>query len=232
LQVGAVEATFKLRCKAGTAVVASTGATPFDQTNCGRRARRGWRRPGPYELLLMALGSCTSMTVNLYAARKKWPLDQVVVGLKHGRVALGLENGLPRPVGQRLVPPAMRLAPAGGWRQDGQKRQRPTPAGPADRHHQHQRQPSQATGLDEVPLGGPHRVAIDAACLDLRAPPALDRVVDADDDRPAGQQPVQQMQQEPPCQGASQQVLIALRWTIRSLTECYLGDARKWPQSS
>jgi putative redox protein len=34
----------------------------------------------------MALGRCTSMTVNLYAARKKWSLDQVVVGLKHGRV--------------------------------------------------------------------------------------------------------------------------------------------------
>jgi hypothetical protein len=29
----------------------------------------------------------------------------------------------------------------------------------------------------------------------------------------------------------SQQVFIALRWMIRSLTECYLGDARKWPKS-
>jgi len=42
--------------------------------------------PGPYELLLMALGSCTSMTVNMYAARKKWTLDQVVVRLRHERV--------------------------------------------------------------------------------------------------------------------------------------------------
>jgi uncharacterized OsmC-like protein len=32
------------------------------------------------------LGSCTSMTVHLYAAQKKWPLDQVVVRLSQERV--------------------------------------------------------------------------------------------------------------------------------------------------
>ena len=42
--------------------------------------------PNPYELLLMSLGSCTSMTVQLYAARKKWPLEQVVVRLRQERV--------------------------------------------------------------------------------------------------------------------------------------------------
>jgi putative redox protein len=41
--------------------------------------------PGPYELLLMALGACTSMTVRLYANRKQWPLQRVTVRLKHSR---------------------------------------------------------------------------------------------------------------------------------------------------
>jgi putative redox protein len=36
----------------------------------------------PYELLLGALASCTAMTVRMYANRKQWPLDDVVVRIR------------------------------------------------------------------------------------------------------------------------------------------------------
>ncbi len=43
------------------------------------------RGPGPYDLLLAALGSCMSMTIALYARGKKWPLENVVIRLRHSR---------------------------------------------------------------------------------------------------------------------------------------------------
>lgn len=41
--------------------------------------------PSPYELLSAGLASCTAMTLQMYAKRKKWPLEQVKVHTCYGK---------------------------------------------------------------------------------------------------------------------------------------------------
>lgn len=40
----------------------------------------------PYDLLLASLGSCTSMTIGYYARSRKWPLEKIVIKLRHDKI--------------------------------------------------------------------------------------------------------------------------------------------------
>ena len=42
--------------------------------------------PDPYDYLLTALGSCTSMTIGWYARHHKIPLENITVSLRHSRI--------------------------------------------------------------------------------------------------------------------------------------------------
>jgi putative redox protein len=60
--------------------------------------------PTPYDYLLSALGSCTAITVRMYADRKGWPLESVTVRAEQGRIdriELELKLEGPLDVGQR-----------------------------------------------------------------------------------------------------------------------------------
>ena len=55
------------------------GDEPEDQGGAGSG-------PSPYDYLAAALGSCTVMTLNMYARRKQWPLESVEVTVRHGKI--------------------------------------------------------------------------------------------------------------------------------------------------
>ncbi|MBL9085802.1 MAG: OsmC family protein [Planctomycetia bacterium] len=51
---------------------------------------------GPHETLLAALGACTSMTLQVYAARKQWPLEGVELTLTREKAAVGVPDAKDR----------------------------------------------------------------------------------------------------------------------------------------
>ncbi len=42
--------------------------------------------PDPYDYLMASLGACTSMMVGLQARKRKYPLENIVVTLRHSRI--------------------------------------------------------------------------------------------------------------------------------------------------
>ena len=76
------------------AVVVRTGRTFLSQVEAGHhelvadepeRVGGTDRGPSPYDFLATALGTCKSMTMRMYADRKKWPLESIEVIVSHGR---------------------------------------------------------------------------------------------------------------------------------------------------
>ena len=84
------------RAKEGTVVVEETGEGRFTQAIAAgpHRLRADEPEsyggldsgPSPYDLVLAGLGACTSMTLRMYAGRKKLPLDKVQVTLSHQKI--------------------------------------------------------------------------------------------------------------------------------------------------
>src|SRR4051794_38886268 len=70
-----------------------------------------------------------------------------------------------------------------------QKRQRPSASRPGHRSQQHQAHPSQTAGLDKMRMGTARRIAVNPFGLDSFAPAALNRIVDAQDNRTGGHKP-------------------------------------------
>ncbi len=50
--------------------------------------------PTPTQLVLMALGGCTAITVRMYAARKQWTIDRIAVRLRWAPEFTDIERNL------------------------------------------------------------------------------------------------------------------------------------------
>jgi putative redox protein len=89
------EADRDARSSEGTVIVTDSGAGSYTQEIAAGHHRLAADEPKPigenigptpYDLLLAALGACTSMTVRMYADRKRWPLERIRVTLRHSRI--------------------------------------------------------------------------------------------------------------------------------------------------
>lgn len=72
-----IERPFLTRVRAGSHDLLADEPTAAGGSDLG---------PGPYDYLLAALGTCTTMTLRMYADRKGLPVEGVTVRLRHSRI--------------------------------------------------------------------------------------------------------------------------------------------------
>jgi len=76
---------FAQKITTGAHTLTADEPVKFGGTNAG---------PSPYGLVSAGLGSCTAMTIRMYARHKGWPLDSVSVDIDHGKCHVtDSENG-------------------------------------------------------------------------------------------------------------------------------------------
>jgi len=69
--------SFAQKIQAGAQQLTADEPVSFGGTESG---------PSPYDLILAALGACTSMTIGLYARKRKWPVEEITVSLRHSKI--------------------------------------------------------------------------------------------------------------------------------------------------
>jgi putative redox protein len=74
-------------------IVAGHHRTTSDEPSANGGSDTG---PSPTELLLGSLGSCTSITLRMYAGRKGWELGKITVGLRYSPASDGRKAHIER----------------------------------------------------------------------------------------------------------------------------------------